>query len=92
MSRGSNTQAIGNSLVTPLNAGNSLTVVDESGLNVQHSTINGLIAIPKDLIRQSELTVKVTPDFRMWLQVVVGYGQYILVVYALFRFLVVSRK
>jgi len=92
MSRGSNTQVDGNSLVTPLNAGNSLTVVDESGLNVQHSTINGLIAIPKDLIRQSELTVKVTPDFRMWLQVVVGYGQYMLVGYALFRFLVVFRK
>ena len=79
MSRGSNTQVIGNSLVIPLNAGNSLTVVDESGLNVQHSTINGLIAIPKDLIRQSELTVKVTPDFRMWLQVTNAYAQYILV-------------
>jgi len=79
MSRGSNTQVDGSSLVTPLNAGNSLTVVDESGLNVQHSTINGLIAIPKDLIRQSELTVKVTPDFRMWLQVANAYAQYILV-------------
>jgi len=79
MSRGSNTQVDGNSLITPLNAGNSLTVVDESGLNVEHSTINGLIAIPKDLIRQSELTVKVTPDFRMWLQVANAYAQYILV-------------
>lgn len=70
-------------LITPLNTGNSLTVYNGSGTRVRHFSINGLIAIPVDSYQQSELTVRVSPDIRMWLQVANAYAQYLVVAYVL---------
>ena len=66
-------------IVLPLNAGNSLRVLETSNETqrvVGTTRFNGLLAIPEEPTNR-KLEVTVDPDWRMWMQVVTAYSQYL---------------
>jgi hypothetical protein len=69
-------------VVLPLNAGNSLRVIETSTDTprlVETTRFNGLLAIPDDP-RNQHLQVVAVGDWRMWLHVVTAYSQYLVII------------
>jgi hypothetical protein len=66
-------------IVLPLNTGNALRIIDQTGTPIPTTRYNGLLAIPTNTTT-NELTITTGNDWRMWLQVLTAYLQYAILI------------
>jgi hypothetical protein len=79
ISRTTNTPNEQGMIVLPLNTGNALRIIDQTGTPIPTTRYNGLLAIPTNTTT-NELTITTGNDWRMWLQVLTAYLQYAILI------------